>query len=180
MVNTVGSGTLGNSSYALTINGTVTASSGQTIAITGTSVTNNGPGGTSPPPSLQAIGGTLVSPTCKATRQHRGHQQRHGHPQRSLAEHQHHQRDLRHSQPGRHLHQYRPDNFRHGCISTSNGTVNILGTLTNTGQTLSLPNTNTAWNINGGTINGGTVRLPAAQLTATGNSTLNNNVTLTG
>ena len=47
-------------------------------------------------------------------------------------------------------------------LSTTNGTVNITGTLTNTGQTLTLPNTGTAWNITGGTISGGNVSVASA------------------
>jgi RHS repeat-associated protein len=56
--NNAGGGILGNPDEPLTLDGTVTASAGQTITVRGYSVTNNGPG--SGAASLQANGGTLL------------------------------------------------------------------------------------------------------------------------
>ena len=58
VTDTTGSGTLGSSGQLLTLNGTVTASGGQTIAVIGSSVTNAGSGSNAP--SLQGNGGTLT------------------------------------------------------------------------------------------------------------------------
>ena len=69
-----------------------------------------------------------------------------------------------------------------GSFSASGATVNIVGTLTNTGSTLALTNTSGAWHLLGGTINGGTVTTTGgnALFATSSGGTLANGVTLNG
>ena len=175
VTDTTGSGTVGSASEPLTLNGTVTASAGQTIDITGSSVTNAGSGSNSP--SLQANGGTLtitnlqsnaggIAATNGSTLDLNGTWQNNG----TISE------NASTINLGG---TFSTSTSGVNTLSTTNGTVNFIGDETND-VPLTISNTGAAWNINGGTINGGTVSIASGtQLTATGNSTLTE-VTLAG
>jgi hypothetical protein len=163
-----GSGTLGNSGEATTIDGTVTASGGQTIAITGSAVTNAGSGSNSP--SLQAAGGTLaitnlqgntggIAVSNSSTLSLGGAWQNSGSISESGGT-----IDLGGT--------FTTSTSGVNGLATTGGTVNFTGTL-NDDIPLTLANPGVTWNLYGGTITGGTVTVASGtQLTAVANSTL--------
>ena len=66
-----------------------------------------------------------------------------------------------------------------GTFNRTGGTVNLTGTLDNTGGTLALDAATGSWNLLGGTIKGGTITMSGgAQLVATGNGGTLDGVTL--
>ena len=69
-----------------------------------------------------------------------------------------------------------------GAINAADATVNLTGTLTNTGQTLALNATTNSWRLLGGTIDGGTVSTADGKVLAgtTSGGFLTNNVTING
>ena len=195
VVDSNGSGTLGSSAQALTINGTVTASGGQTIAVTGSSVINIGPGG--PSPSLEANGGTLAvtnlqdntgglsatgggAETLAGAWQNTGTITENGATLNlggamtiaSLG-------TLRLTGGTVNLGGTITNDGTLGALLSGAATVILSGTITNTGQTLALPNSGTAWNLNGGTVTGGMVSIADHTRLTAAYSTLNG-VTLTG
>ncbi len=180
VTDTSAGGTLGNSAEALTINGTVTASGGQTMIITGSSVSNAGSGSNSP--SLQATGGALaisnlqsnaggIAVNANGTLILNGAWQNTGAISEAVASAT--------INLGGIFTNTGTTSSGLGTITQTAGTVNLTGTLTNTGQTLTL---NSNWNINGGAISGG-YHLPsptASNLIALGSSSTLTGVTLAG
>ena len=68
-----------------------------------------------------------------------------------------------------------------GTFNRTGGTVNLTGTLDNTGGTLALDAATGSWNLLGGTIKGGTITMSGgAQLVATGSGGTLDGVTLNG
>jgi hypothetical protein len=128
-------GTLGSAGQPLTLNGPVTASGGQTIIVTGSAVTNRGPGGG--PAGLQANGGTLtisnlqgnaggIAATSNGTVALSGAWQNSGTISETSST------------------LILGGTFTTaglGTLSTSGGTVNLTGTLSNSGATWALPDT---------------------------------------
>jgi hypothetical protein len=172
VVTSTGSGTLGSSGQALTINGTVTASGGQAIALPGTSVTNAG----TPSPSLQANGGTLtitnlqgntggISASAGGTVTLAGAWQNAGTISEASAT-----VNLGGSFTTAGI----------GTLALTSGTVNLTGTQTNTGATLQTT-AGTSWNLNGGTVLNGNVSVASGtQLNVFTTSSALTNVTLAG
>jgi RHS repeat-associated protein len=164
-----GGGTVGDPGQPLTIQGTVSAtSSGQGIAVTGTSVNNAG--------SLQVTGSSLdvnnlqsnsggITASAGSTLTLHGTWQNTGTISATNAT-----VNLASTFTLAQL----------GTFNRSGGTVNLTGTLNNTGTTLALNDTTGSWNLAGGTIRNGTVTTAGqAQLIATANPTLDG-VTLAG
>ena len=69
-----------------------------------------------------------------------------------------------------------------GSFTRTGGTVDLTGTLNNTGTTLALNNTTGAWLLDGGTVNGGTISTSGSAVLGTngGSSTLKGPITLAG
>ncbi len=69
-----------------------------------------------------------------------------------------------------------------GSFARTGGTVDLTGTLNNTGATLALNSTTGGWEFNGGTIDGGTITTSSSAVltTSAAGSTLNGPITLAG
>jgi hypothetical protein len=68
-----------------------------------------------------------------------------------------------------------------GSITSTGGAVNVLGTINNTGNTLSLTASTGSWNLLGGTIQGGTIQTATGiALVVASNSSFTSGVTLDG
>ncbi len=166
--------TVGSSSEPLTLDGTVTVSAG-TLTVTGSPVTNNGPGnGTA---SLQANGGTLIVTNLQSNP---GGTAASGGATLTLNGAWHNTGTISENAATINL----GGTFTTadiGTLSTTDGNVDITGTLTNTG-TLTVGADGSAWSIGaGGVIVGGEVSVVSgAELTATGSPNFANNPAFTG